>query len=202
MMKFLWFILIMALVACAPKRDFYAELDRNLIHIENSSAVRVRGDLPDDILFEEFQAVVYRSDSVKKRIPYKLDIGYGRGNVGTSEFKVFDIAFDENDQANEIVFYRNGVPYQTVNIEYATKGGNVFNVKAFLNKEKELCVANHLNYNSSERWNIHLPGSHPDFLFYYPVYASDPDCKKVRDEHSGIYLQRHYSDVIHEKYNK
>ena len=192
----------MALVACAPKRDFYAELDRNLIHIENSSAVRVRGDLPDDILFEEFQAVVYRSDSVKKRIPYKLDIGYGRGNVGTSEFKVFDIAFDENDQANEIVFYRNGVPYQTVNIEYATKGGNVFNVKAFLNKEKELCVANHLNYNSSERWNIHLPGSHPDFLFYYPVYASDPDCKKVRDEHSGIYLQRHYSDVIHEKYNK
>jgi len=202
MMKFLWFILIMALVACAPKRDFDAELDRDLIHIENSSAVRVRGDLPDDILFEEFQAVVYRSDSVKNRIPYKLNIDFGRGNVGTSGFKVFDIAFDENDQANEIVFYRNGVPYQTVNIEYATKGGYVLGVKAFLNKEKELCVANHSNYNSSERWNIHLPGSHPGFLFYYPVYASDPDCKKVRDEHSGIYLQHHYSDVIHEKYNK
>ena len=65
----------MALVACAPMRDFDAELDRDLIHIENSSAVRVRGDLPDDILFEEFQAVVYRSDSVKNRIPYKLNIG-------------------------------------------------------------------------------------------------------------------------------
>ena len=123
------------------KFDYYqivlpdAELDRDLIHIENSSAVRVRGDLPDDILFEEFQAVVYRSDSVKNRIPYKLNIGFGWGNVGTSGFKVFDIAFDENDQANEIVFYRNGVPYQTVNIEYATKGGYVLGVKAFLNKD-------------------------------------------------------------------
>ena len=103
----------------------------------------------------------------KEKMGYELDLD--------NPILSYSVYIDEKFPANEIVWYNNGVPYQTLSIEYTEKDMDIVSIRAFWNGEQELCL-NSFYGGIARRIHIHMPDTRMPEEEWFTVFKDNPKC--------------------------
>lgn len=184
-MKALLLLALFLLASCGGifSSDSSSYVDRLPPKIEIEPFFVVVGDFPEGVSPKDFQIVAYKNTPVKSVVPYKYYIDYRYAlKTGGFDFKnpipSYEVLIDEFDPATEIVWYNKGVPYQTLNIEYTIKKGDIVSFKAFWNGKQELCLNNYIG-TSVSRIYIHMPDNRQPESEWFTIFKDNPKCRET-----------------------
>lgn len=186
-MKALLLLALFLLASCGGtfNSDSSSYVDRLPSKIEIEPFFVVVGDFPEGVSPKDFQIVAYKNTPVKSVVPYKYYFDYRYNfdyRYALIDFKnpipSYEVLIDEFDPATEIVWYNKGVPYQTLNIEYTIKKGDIVSFKAFWNGKQELCLNNYIVIRDS-RIHIHMPDNRLPENEWFTIFKDNPKCRET-----------------------
>ena len=184
-MKIVFFFLLAFLVACTGTsnsvQSSHSGMAPQRIDLMDT-ILTVVGNLPDGVSPKDFQVVAYQTKTAKRIVSYRfvLDQEYRVPENGIrkeGEFFSYKVYIDGNAPADEIVWYNKGVAYQTLEIEYFVKSGEIVSVQALWNGKRSLCVNDYISYD--KRKIVHMPDSRLPESDRYTVYYDDPKCRET-----------------------
>lgn len=143
------------------KRSEILTIDLDKVYplsINYKADIKVEGDLPDSVLFENLQIIAYQKNGDERHIVHhKMELIRGCEICGESFRKNrYDVRLAFSTGVTEIVWYNAGVPFQTLEFKYRNKQDKVVDLKAILNGETTI-PANKIEDGNEYRWKINVP---------------------------------------------